>query len=380
MKIVIAPDSFKDSLNSQGVAQAIAQGVQDVLPDSHVVLCPMADGGEGTVEAILAAVPGERRSESVRGPLGAPVTARWGWFAQTRLAIVEMAEASGLQLLALDQRDACRSSSRGTGELMVAALDAGAQQIILTIGGSATNDGGSGMLTALGARFLDGEGNELQAGGLALATLDRIDLSGLDPRLQSVQVVVAADVDNPLCGPKGASFTFGGQKGANPEQLQALDFALAHFADCCAQVLGKDVRHVPGTGAAGGMGFAAKAFLQAEFRPGVEVVAELVGLAGQVSGADLLITGEGRCDAQTLHGKAPIGVARIASAHGVPVVILAGTLGEGYQAVYNEGVTAAFSIVAGPTSLAQACEQAPALLRSRTNDLMRLWMLGREGL
>lgn len=379
MKIVIAPDSFKDSLGAEGVAQAIAHGVRDVLPDAQIALCPMADGGEGTVEAILAVLPGERRSTVVRGPLGAPVTARWGWLPERRLAIIEMAEASGLQLLTLEQRDACRASSHGTGELILAALDAGAQEVILTIGGSATNDGGSGMLAALGARFLNAEGVEIEAGGLALATLERIDLGGLDPRLHVLRVEVAADVDNPLCGPHGASFIFGPQKGASPEQILALDAALAHFADRCAQVLGQDVREVPGTGAAGGMGFGAKAFFNASFRPGIEVVAGLVGLAERVRGADLLITGEGRCDAQTLRGKTPMGVARVAREHGVPVVILAGTLGEGYEALYAHGVQAAFSVVSGPMSLTQACEQAPALLRARAADILRLWLLGRGG-
>lgn len=379
MKIVIAPDSFKDSLGAEGVAQAIAQGVRDVLPAAQVALCPMADGGEGTVEAILAVLPGERRSTVVQGPLGMPVTARWGWVPERRLAIIEMAEGSGLQLLSLEQRDACRASSHGTGELILAALDAGAQEVILTIGGSATNDGGSGMLAALGARFLGAEGVDIEPGGLALATLERIDLGGLDPRLQGLRVEVAADVDNPLCGPHGASFIFGPQKGASPEQILALDGALAHFADCCAQVLGQDVRDVPGTGAAGGMGFAAKAFFNASFRPGIEVVADLVGLAERVRGADLLITGEGRCDAQTLRGKTPMGVARVAREHGVPVVLLAGTLGEGYEALYAHGVQAAFSVVSGPMSLAQACEQAPALLRARAGDILRLWLLGRGG-
>lgn len=377
MKIVIAPDSFKDSLSAGDVAQAIAQGILDVLPDAHVLRCPMADGGEGTVEAILDVIEGERRSAEVRGPLGVPVIARWGWLPEQRTAIIEMAEASGLQLLSLAQRDACRSCSYGTGQLILEALEAGAEKVILTIGGSATNDGGTGMLRALGARFLAANGSELAPGGLALAALGQIDLGGLDRRLRSLTVEVAADVDNPLCGPSGASFTFGRQKGANAEQVVQLDNALAHFADCSREVLGADLREVPGAGAAGGMGFAAKAFLGAAFRPGVEVVAELVGLAQKVHSADLVITGEGRCDAQTLRGKTPMGVARIARQHGVPVVILAGTLGEGYEALYDHGIHAAFSIVPGPLTLAEACEQAPALLRARAGDIARLWSLSR---
>ncbi|KAA8702096.1 MULTISPECIES: glycerate kinase [Pseudomonas] len=375
MKIVIAPDSFKDSLSADGVAQAIAQGLAEVLPNAELVQCPMADGGEGTVEAILAALHGECRHARVCGPLGVEVSARWGWLAKTRTAVIEMAEASGLQLVALEQRDACLSSSYGTGQLILDALDAGAETIILTIGGSATNDGGAGMLNALGVCFRDAGARELTPGGLALSGLCSIDLSGMDPRLHSTRFEVAADVDNPLCGAHGASFTFGRQKGASSEQIEQLDQALTHFADCCAVVLAQDVRDVPGAGAAGGMGFAAKAFLGAGFRPGIEVVAELVGLADKIKGAALVITGEGRCDGQTLRGKTPMGVARIAREQGVPVVILAGTLGERYEALYEHGVNAAFALVSGPMSLADACQQAPRLLRERARDIARLWRL-----
>lgn len=377
MKIVIAPDSFKDSLSAEGVAAAIAAGIRDALPSAELILCPMADGGEGTVDAILAVLHGEHRSASVRGPLGEPVIARWGWLPDTHTAIIEMAEASGLQLLTLEQRDACNSCTYGTGELILQALEAGACKVILTIGGSATNDGGAGMLRALGARLQDFSGSELPPGGLALAELGNLDISQLDARLQQVEFAVAADVDNPLCGPHGASFIFGKQKGASSEQIQALDHALGHFADGCARALGRDVRDEPGSGAAGGMGFAAKAFLGASFRPGVEVVAELVGLADKVQGADLVITGEGRCDAQTLRGKTPIGVARVAQRAGAPVVILAGTLGEGYQALYEQGIDAAFAVVSGPMTLAQACADAPRLLRERARDIARVWQLRR---
>lgn len=376
MKIVIAPDSFKDSLSAADVAQAIARGLADVFPSAELVQCPMADGGEGTVDAILAALDGEGRQTIVSGPLGSDVTAHWGWSPESRTAIIEMAEASGLQLVPVAQRNACITSTRGTGQLIVEALDAGAEKIVLTIGGSATNDGGAGMLTALGVRFYDAQENHLAPGGLALAGLARIDLSAVDPRLQSVSFEIAADVDNPLCGPHGASFTFGRQKGASPEQIQSLDHALAHYADCCAAVLGYDVRDEPGAGAAGGMGFAAKAFLKAGFRPGVEVVAELAGLAEKVRGADLVITGEGSCDFQTLRGKTPMGVARVAQKHGVPVVILAGTLGEGYEALYQHGIAAAFSVVSGPMTLAQACEDAPRLLQERARDVVLLLQLG----
>jgi len=373
MKIIIAPDSFKDSLSAEGVAQAIASGLAQVWPDAQLIQCPMADGGEGTVDSVLAACNGQLRQQNVRGPLGAAVEAHWGWLADSRTALIEMAEASGLQLVPPGQRDACKTSTYGTGELIRAALDAGAERIILAIGGSATNDGGAGAMQALGVQLFDAEGQALPPGGLALSRLTTIDLGQLDPRLAQVRFDIAADVNNPLCGPHGASAIFGPQKGANPEQVQELDAALGHFADHCASVLPKDVRDEPGSGAAGGLGFAAKAFLGAQFRAGVEVVAELVGLDEAVRGADLVITGEGRFDAQTLRGKTPFGVARIAQRHNVPVIVIAGTLGDGYEQMYAHGVAAAFALPSGPMSLEQACSEAPRLLSERAADIARLW-------
>ncbi|WP_413704941.1 glycerate kinase [Pseudomonas sp. Pseusp16] len=373
MKIVIAPDSFKDSLSAQGVADAIALGLAQVWPDAQLIKCPMADGGEGTVESILAACEGELRRSVVRGPLGTMVDAAWGWLPQSHTAIIEMAEASGLQLVPLAQRDACISSTFGTGQLIRAALEAGAQRVILAIGGSATNDGGAGAMQALGVKLLDAQGQTLSPGGLALAQLARIDLSDIDPRLARVRFDIAADVNNPLCGPHGASAIFGPQKGASPEQVQLLDHALGRFADHCVNVLNKDVRDEPGSGAAGGLGFAAKAFLGAKFKAGVEVVAELVGLADAVQNANLVITGEGRFDAQTLRGKTPFGVARIARQQGVPVIVIAGTLGEGYQTLYEHGIDAAFALASGPMTLAKACSEAPQLLRERASDIARVW-------
>ena len=378
MKIVIAPDSFKDSLSAEKVADAIAAGLADVLPHAQLIKCPMADGGEGTVDAIVAAGNGQLRREQVQGPLGEPVYANWGWLPETRTAIIEMAEASGLQLVALEQRDACVSSTYGTGELIKAALEAGAQRIILAIGGSATNDAGAGALQALGLGLFDAQDRALPHGGLALAQLARIDLQGLDPRLVDVRFEIAADVNNPLCGEQGASAIFGPQKGASPAQVQQLDHALGHFADHCAKVLPKDVRDEPGSGAAGGLGFAAKAFFGAQFRAGVDVVAELVNLNEAVQGAALVITGEGRFDAQTLRGKTPFGVARIARSNGVPVVVLAGTLGEGYQALYEHGIHAAFAVASGPMTLDYACVHASQLLTDRARDIARLWSLGRQ--
>ncbi len=378
MKIVIAPDSFKESLSAPEVAAAIARGWQRVFPAAECLLRPMADGGEGTVDALLAAVGGERRECWVRGPMGEPVRAHWGWLGEGT-AVIEMAAASGLHWVPREQRDARVASSFGTGELIAEALQAGATRIILGLGGSATNDAGAGLLQALGMRFLDDQGRELAAGGAALAALDQLDLSGLDARLLQVQIEVAADVDNPLCGARGASAVFGPQKGATPEQVAELDTALGRFARIAAATLGEDHAEFPGVGAAGGLGFAARAFLKATFLPGIELVAELSGLAEAVQGADLVITGEGRMDAQTLHGKTPVGVARVAQDAGVPVIALAGSLGEDYQALYDAGIEAAFSLAPGPLSLEQAMAAAAGELEARAVDIARLWHLAQAG-
>lgn len=374
MKLVIAPDSFKESLSAPEVAAAIGRGWTRVFPDHEICLCPMADGGEGTVEAVLAAAGGERREQQVQGPMGHPVPAHWGWLGEGQ-AVIEMAAASGLHWVAPAQRDACITTTYGTGELVRAALDAGASRIILGLGGSATNDGGAGFLQALGARLLDKHGQPLPPGGAALASLQRLELTDLDPRLAQVELLVAADVDNPLCGPRGASQVFGPQKGAYPAQVEQLDLALAHYADVMMQTLGRDLRDAPGVGAAGGLGFALKAVLNATFRPGVQLVAELCGLAAALSQAGLVITGEGRLDAQTLHGKTPMGVAHLASMAGVPVIALAGSLGEGYQQLYAAGIHAAFSLAPGPISLTDAMANVAAELEARTTDIARLWQL-----
>ena len=374
MKLVIAPDSFKESLSAPEVAAAIARGWSRARPLDEILLRPMADGGEGTVDAVLAATGGERRECEVRGPLGSPVRAHWGWL-EEGAAVIEMAAASGLHWVAPELRDATRTTSYGTGELNRAALDAGARKIILGLGGSATNDGGMGLLQALGVRFLDKRGEPLGDGGAALAGLHAIDLAGLDPRLAAVEVEVAADVNNPLCGEHGASAVFGPQKGASPEQVRQLDAALARYAEVAARTLGQDLSLFPGVGAAGGLGFAARAFLKARFRPGVELVAEVSGLAEALQGADLAITGEGRLDEQSLHGKTPIGVARLAQAAGVPLIALAGSLGRGYDRLHEAGIAAAFSLVPGPISLAEAMAGAAGELEARAEELARLWSL-----
>lgn len=372
MKVVIAPDSFKDSLSAHGIAQAIALGWQQVFPDAEIIQCPMADGGEGSIEAVLEVCSGQWREQIVQGPLGEAVLAKWGWLDADKIAIIEMAQASGIQLVHPSERDACHSSTYGTGQLILAALDAGAKQIILTIGGSATNDAGSGLLNALGAKFLDADHQVLPAGGLALQNLVQIDLENFDSRIQQTKFLLAADVTNPLCGPNGASHIFGPQKGASPQQVLELDQALSHFADVTGQYFDFDQRNEAGAGAAGGLGFAAKTYLQAEFRSGVEVIAELNQLTAKIQGADWVITGEGKFDEQTLNGKTPFGVAKIAQATNVPVIVIAGTLGQNYQALYQHGITAAFSLTSGPTSLEEACQNAAELILARTTDIARL--------
>lgn len=372
MKVVIAPDSFKDSLSAHGIAQAIALAWQQVFPDAEIIQCPMADGGEGSIEAVLEVCSGQWREQRVQGPLGEPVLAKWGWLDAKKIAIIEMAQASGIQLVQPADRDACHSSTYGTGQLILAALDVGAKEIILTIGGSATNDAGTGLLNALGAKFLDTDHNPLPAGGVALQNLAEINLDQFDPRIQQTQFLLAADVTNPLCGPNGASHIFGPQKGASPHQVLELDQALAHFADVTAQLLRVDQRNEAGAGAAGGLGFAAKTFLKAEFRSGVEVIAELNQLAAKIQGADWVITGEGKFDEQTLNGKTPFGVAKIAQAANIPVIVIAGTLGQNYQALYEHGITAAFSLTSGPISLEEACTNAAELVSARTTDIARL--------
>lgn len=377
MRVVIAPDSFKESLSAAGVASAIAEGIRDVVPDAITVCVPMADGGEGSLDAVLAATSGERRKARVQDANGHPCDASWGWLGEGR-AFIEMAAAAGLEQIPPAERKPLQASSYGVGQLIKEALDAGATHIVIGLGGSATNDAGAGLLQALGVRLLDRDGHELPAGGAALKMLDRISTDDADHRLSEVEFEIAVDVDNPLCGERGASAIFGPQKGANPEQVEQLDAALAHFADVCARQFGKDERDVPGMGAAGGLGFAIKTCFSARFRPGVELVAELSGLAAALQGADLVFTGEGRMDAQTLLGKTPAGVARYASRQSIPVLAIVGSLGDGYEALYQEGITAAFSLAPGPITLEQACRDAKTYLRQRAGDCMRVWLSGRN--
>jgi glycerate kinase len=376
MHVVVAPDSFKESLAAEKVAQAIADGVRDALPSATVVCIPMADGGEGSLDAVLAASGGERRWAKVRNANNQEVDACWGWLDDGN-AFIEMAAAAGLEQIPARQRKPLDASSYGVGQLIHHALEAGARRIVLGLGGSACNDAGAGLLQALGVRLLDEAGQPLPPGGAALRRLASISLDDIDPRLLCVGFELAVDVDNPLCGPTGASAIFGPQKGASAADVATLDQALAHFASVCAKHFGKDEQNVPGMGAAGGLGFAIKTCFSARLRPGVELIAELAGLVPALEGADLVFTGEGRMDAQTLSGKTPAGVARYASQRGIPVIAIAGSLGEGYEALYNIGVTAAFSLAPGPIALDQACEHAAIYLRERARDCTRLWLAAR---
>ncbi|QTF92052.1 glycerate kinase [Halomonas sp. BM-2019] len=377
MNVILAPDSYKDALPAREAARAMAEGFRRVDPHMRLDECPMGDGGEGTLEALLAATGAQRREQLVHDALGRSCRAAWGWQPRTRTAYIELAEASGLQRLASAERTALHSTTRGVGELIQAALDLGAERLLLMLGGSATNDAGAGMLQALGARLLDAEGQPLPPGGAALARLEQLELEGLDPRLAGVVVETAVDVDNPLLGPHGASAVFGPQKGATPEEVAVLDAALGRFADSVAAALGEDHRQLPGAGAAGGMGFAARAFLGAELRPGIELVMEQVGFDARLSAADLVITGEGQLDGQSLAGKTPVGIARRAREHGVPVVVLAGRLGNGWQAAHAEGVTAAFALADGPMTLEAALAGCAEQLTARAESVARLFLAGR---
>lgn len=374
MKIVIAPDSFKESLTALQVADAIEAGMREVWPDATYVKVPVADGGEGTVQALIDATGGRRVDVRVTGPLGQTVGAFYG--VSGDLAVIEMAAASGLEGVPPDLRDPRTATSRGTGELIRAALDAGARRFILGVGGSATNDGGAGMLQALGVRLLDADGRDLGPGGAELARLDRIDASGLDPRVRAAAFRIACDVDNPLTGPRGASAVFGPQKGATPAMVAQLDAALAHYAEVIRRDLDQDIAHRPGAGAGGGIAAAMFVFLNGELKPGVEIVTEAIGLDAAVRDADLVVTGEGRIDGQTVHGKTPMGVAHVARRHGKPVVAIGGSLAADADAVHVHGIEVVVAAVARPCSVAEALAAGADNLRRAARNLAAALALG----
>ena len=372
MRVVVAPDSYKGSVSAIGVAEAMERGILKVFPNMEVCKIPIADGGEGTVEALVTATQGELRFTEVQGPLGERLKACWGILGDGRTAVIEMAAASGLPLVPKDKRNPLLTTTYGTGELVRSALDAGLRRIILGIGGSATNDGGIGMARALGAKFLSKEGTELPPGGGSLIHLTKIDLAGLDPRLQETEITVACDVDNPLCGARGASAVFGPQKGATPEVVRELDEALMHFAQCAASATGRDVAKLPGAGAAGGLGAGLMFFTPARLKPGVEIVLEAVNFAEVVKEAVFVITGEGRTDFQTAFGKAPVGVAKVAKQFGVPVFCISGGLGDGADDVLEQGIDATMSICSAPMSLEECMKSGDSLIEEAAARLCRI--------
>jgi glycerate kinase len=381
MKIVIAPDHYKESLAALDVAKQIEAGFREIYPDADYVMIPMADGGEGTVEAMVAATKGKRVEARVTGPLGRPVDAFYGLtgaagHGEAQIAVIEMAAASGLVLVAPAERDPMHTTTFGTGELIRAALDAGARRFLIGIGGSATNDGGAGMARALGASFLDKHGKELELGGGALRNLARIDVTKLDGRLRDCQIDVACDVDNVLTGPEGASAIFGPQKGATPEMVALLDSILAGYAERIQADLGISVLEVPGSGAAGGLGAGLMAFLGARLRPGVDIVTDALGLDGIVANADLVITGEGRIDGQTAHGKTAVGVARLAKRHGKPVIGIAGCLTKEAASVYPLGIDAIFSVLSRPCTPAEAFAEGAENIRVASRNVAAVLRLG----
>jgi glycerate kinase len=377
LRILVAPDSFGGALDSVAVARAISAGWLRARPEDTVVQAPMADGGEGTLAAVAAALGDRavRRTVAAHDALGRPISADYLLLDDGRVAFVEMAAASGLAQLTVDERtpaSARLASTRGTGELVRSALDAGVSRVILGLGGSATNDGGSGMLAALGARFVDLAGGELKPGGAALAELIVIDPSGLDPRLARVAFVVASDVTNPLTGPAGAAATYGPQKGADPAAVADLDAALGIYGAAIEAATGRQVAELPGAGAAGGTGAALLGFTNATLRPGVEVVAEMAGLDAALGEADLVITGEGRADEQTLAGKAAMGVALLAGKRGIPAVLLCGTLGPGSEALEQSSLFELIQPVADrPMTLAEAMADTDRLLTNAAERLAR---------
>ncbi|RJS58490.1 glycerate kinase [Bacillus subtilis] len=369
MKIIIAPDSFKESLSALEAADAIERGFKSVFPGADYRKLPMADGGEGTVQSLVDATNGWIKEQIVKGPLGEPVEAFFGMLGDGKTAVIEMAAASGLHLVPVEKRNPLVTTTKGTGELITAALDAGAERLIIGIGGSATNDGGAGMIQALGGRLLDESGREIGSGCGALSQLASIDVSGLDPRIHHVKLEVACDVDNSLTGPRGASAVFGPQKGATDDMVRVLDQHLTHFADVAEKALGTTFRETEGAGAAGGLGWSLLAFLHADLKRGIDIVLEAVDFENEVQDADLVITGEGRIDSQTIYGKTPIGVAKAAKAYDVPVIGIAGSISRDSDAVYQHGIDALFSIVPGAVPLEDAFEHAAEYMERTARDI-----------
>ncbi|MCP4314069.1 MAG: glycerate kinase [Bacteroidetes bacterium] len=372
MNILIAPDSFKDCMRALEVAEALSRGIEKVIPHVRIRVIPMADGGEGTVESVIDATGGQMEKVTVRDPLMRTIPSFYGISGDGSTAVIEMAAASGLELLEQRERNPWLTSTCGTGELIAHALDKGCRKIMLGIGGSATNDCGMGMARALGVEFLDGEGNLVPHGGGALKEVRQIRMEGLDPRIGETEIRVACDVTNPLTGPDGASYVYGPQKGADRSMVERLDKNLARFAELVKDQLGRSIDRVPGAGAAGGLGGGLMAFLGARLVKGFDMVAEICGLEEAISGTGLVITGEGKLDSQTRFGKTPFGVAQLAQKYEKPVIGVAGTLEPGFEALYDLGFQAILSIQERPSDLATAIKNAPLLLESTGERIARM--------
>ncbi|MXZ90567.1 MAG: glycerate kinase [Chloroflexi bacterium] len=378
LRIVIAPQAFKQSVAARAAALAIQRGVLQAVPDAETVLIPVADGGDGTLDALIDTTAGRYFTTPVTGPLGDEITAQWGVMGDGQTAVIEMALASGLALISDDRRNPRAATTYGTGQLIAAALDAGYTRIIVGLGGSATNDGGTGMASALGVRFLDADGNPLPPGGAALATLVHVDTSVVHPALAGATLIGATDVTNPLCGDTGASTIFGPQKGATPEMVAELDACLSNLARVIQTDLGIDVLDTPGSGAAGGLGAGLIAFAGCELRSGIDMVCDALDFDRHAANADLVITGEGRADRSTAFDKAPVGIARRSKALGVTTLLLAGSLGPGYEVLYQHGIDAIIPIAEEPATLEFSLLNGAELLERGAERAIRLYHLGRS--
>ncbi|GAB2548921.1 glycerate kinase [Gracilibacillus alcaliphilus] len=373
MKIIIAPDSFKGSLSAIDAANAMDRGIRKAFPQAETVLLPVADGGEGTLETLVTATKGEIREIHVAGPLGEEVLAAYGVLGDQQICVIEMATASGLTLISEEELSPLTATTYGTGQLIKQALDDGFNSFIIALGGSATNDGGAGMLQALGLKLLDKKGKEVGYGGGALNQIASIDISSFDARIKDCMFLIASDVENPLIGPNGASHIFGPQKGATPEMVEQLDHNLAHFADQVEKATDIRLHDRPGAGAAGGIGGAFQAFFPCEVQRGIDVVLEYSRMAAFLSDANLVITGEGKVDGQTASGKTPLGVAQLAQKHDVPTIIIAGAVGAGAEILHSYGVVSIHSLINQPMPLEEAVDQAAVLLESSTEQIVRTY-------
>lgn len=372
MKIIIAPDSFKGSLSALEVCENIEKGIRKVFYTAEIVKVPMADGGEGTVQSLVDATGGKFIKLKVKGPLLKEVNAFYGILGDGNTAVIEMASASGLTLLTKEERNPMKTTTYGTGQIIKHALDMGCRNIIIGIGGSATNDGGAGMAKALGIKLLDGNGDEIDFGGGNLNRLQTIDLSEIDGRIKQCNIMVACDVDNPLCGEKGASYIFGAQKGADENMISTLDKNLLHYAEIIERYLGVSIKDYPGAGAAGGLGGGLLAFLNAKLQSGINIVIKTTSLEEKIKGADLVITGEGMIDYQTQYGKTPYGVAKLAKKYNIPVIAIAGGIGKGAEELYSKAFDSIFSIVDKPMQLEESIENSKLLLQKTAERIMRM--------